>query len=277
MTTTTTTIKTNGVRLHWELYGSGEPLVLVHGSWGNAMEWQAVVAELAESFRVLVYDRRGHSRSERPATQGSADEDGDDLAALLEALGLAPAHVVTKSYGGNIALRLATRRPELFRSLSCHEPPLFSLLEDDRESREMLELAAASFAAVAQRIAGGDHEGAARQFMDEVALGPGAWDKKLPPETQATYIENAPTFLDELNDPELLEIDKAALGRLQMPVLLTNGSESPPPFPRVIDRLVGLIPHATRQTLAGAGHEPHQTMPKRYADITTRQITRTAH
>jgi pimeloyl-ACP methyl ester carboxylesterase len=275
MTTTTITIQTNGVRLHWELYGSGEPLVLVHGSWVNATEWQAVAAELAESFRVLVYDRRGHSRSERPATPGSVDEDGDDLAALLEALDLPPAHVVTNSYGGNIALRLATRRPELFRSLSCHEPPLFSLLEDDRESREMLQHVATSFEAVAQRIAAGDHERAARQFVDEVALGPGAWDG-LPAEGKAIFVQNAPTFLDELNDPELLQIDKTALGRLQIPVLLTNGSESPPPFPRVIDRLVKLIPHATRQTLAGAGHEPHQTMPKRYADITRHQITRTA-
>ena len=85
-----------------------------------------MVPGLAESFRVVVYDRRGHSRSQRPDTPGSVDEDGDDLAALLEALELAPAHVVTNSYGGNIALRLATRRPEVFRSLSCHEPPPWS-------------------------------------------------------------------------------------------------------------------------------------------------------
>jgi pimeloyl-ACP methyl ester carboxylesterase len=140
----------------------------------------------------------------------------------------------------------------------------------------MLQHVATSFEAVAQRIAGGDHERAARQFVDEVALGPGAWDNQLPPEVQATFIENASAFLDELNDPEALEIDKAALGRLQVPVVLTNGTESPPLFPRVIDRLVRLIPHATRQTLDGAGHEPHQTMPKRYADITRHQITRTA-
>ena len=95
-----------------------EPLVLVHGSWVDATRWRFVVPGLAESFRVLVYDRRGHSRSERPDAPGSVDEDGD-LAALLETLDLAPAHVVTSSYGGNIALRLATRRPQIFRSLSA--------------------------------------------------------------------------------------------------------------------------------------------------------------
>lgn len=66
-------------------------------------------------------------------TAGGVDEDGDDFAALLEALDLAPAHVVTNSGGGNIALRLAGRRPDLFRSLSCHEPPVWSLLESDSE------------------------------------------------------------------------------------------------------------------------------------------------
>src|SRR5688572_2733620 len=154
----------NGVRLYYELHGSGEPLALVHGAWVDTTTWRFVVPGLAENFRVLSYDRRGHSRSERPATQGSFDEDGDDLAALLEALDLAPAHVVTNSWGGNIGLRLATRRPDVFRSLSCHEPPLWSLLEDDAESQETLEQAGASLEAVGRRITEGDHEGAARQF-----------------------------------------------------------------------------------------------------------------
>jgi pimeloyl-ACP methyl ester carboxylesterase len=163
----------NGVRLYYELHGGGEPLALVHGSWVDATTWRFVVAGIAESFRVLVYD--GHSRSERPESQGSVDEDGDDLAALLEALGLAPAHVVTSSSGGTIALRLATRRADVFRSLSSHEPPLWGLLEDDPESQELLQQGARSLEAIGSRIAEGDHECAARQFVDQVALGPGAW------------------------------------------------------------------------------------------------------
>ncbi len=90
----------NGTQLYYELHGGGEPLALVHGAWVDSTAWRSVVPGLAENFRVLIYDRRGHSRSERPATQGSFDEDGDDLAALLEALELAPAHVVTNSGGG---------------------------------------------------------------------------------------------------------------------------------------------------------------------------------
>lgn len=134
----------NGVRLYYELHGDGEPLALVHGSWVVATSWGFVVPGLAQSFRVPVYDRRGHSRSERPSAPGNVDEDGDDLAALLEALDLAPAHVVTNSFGGNIALRLAAKRPDVFRSLSCHEPPLWGLLEGDPERQEILQQGAGS-------------------------------------------------------------------------------------------------------------------------------------
>ena len=191
-----------------------------------------MVPGLAESFRVVVYDRRGHSRSERPDTPGSADEDGDDLAALLEALDLAPAHMVTNSYGGNIALRLATRRPEVFRSLSCHEPPLWSLLEDDPESREILQQGARSVEAVGRRIAQGDHEGAARQFVQEVAFGPGAWENELPAELRAIFVENAPTFLDELKDPNQLRVDEDALSQLELPGQTHAGVREPTHLPR---------------------------------------------
>jgi pimeloyl-ACP methyl ester carboxylesterase len=260
----------NGVRLHYEIHGGGEPLVLVHGSWVDATRWRFVVPGLAESFRVLAYDRRGHSRSERGDAPGSVDEDGDDLAALLEALDLAPAHVITNSYGGNIALRLATRRPEIFRSLSCHEPPLWSLLEGDPESQENLQQGTRSLDAVGRRIADGDHEGAARQFVDEVAFGPGAWENVLPPESRAIFIRNAPTFLDELQDAKQLRIDEYALSQLELPVGLTQGSETPATFAAVIDRLVELIPHASRETIDGAGHAPQLTHPERYVEVATR-------
>jgi pimeloyl-ACP methyl ester carboxylesterase len=107
------TATVNGVRLSYTIIGDeGPPLVLVHGSWADRGDWELVVPALAEHFRVLTYDRRGHSQSERPPGQGSYDEDAADLAALIEQLDLAPAHVVGLSSGGAIVLRLAARRPE---------------------------------------------------------------------------------------------------------------------------------------------------------------------
>lgn len=265
-------IEVNGVRLHYELEGSGEPLALVHGSWTDAGGWALVVPALAESFRVLCYDRRGHSRSERPDTQGSVAEDGDDLAGLLETLDLAPAHVVTSSFGGNIAINLALRRPELFRSLSCHEPPLFDLLGDDPEAGEMLSRGAGSIESVTRRIADGDHEGAARQFVDEVAFEPGTWDDQLPERVKQTMTGNAPTFLDETRDPTQTAIDPDALRQLEIPVRLTVGTASPPLFAKVVRRLEELIPGASVETIEGADHGPQMTVPERYVELTRRAL-----
>jgi pimeloyl-ACP methyl ester carboxylesterase len=266
----------NGVRIYYELHGAGEPLAMVHGSWSDATGWALVAPGLAESFRVLVYDRRGHSRSERPSAQGSVSEDGDDLAALLEALELAPAHVAANSFGGNIALGLATRRPDVFRSLTCHEPPLWGLLASDSEGQQLLGQGAASLQAVGGRIAEGDHEGAARQFVEEVAFGPGAWENQLPPEAKETMVNNAPTFLDELQDTTAMSVDEGALPKLGIPVRFTGGSESPPIFARVIDRLVELVPGATRETIEGTAHVPHMTTPDRYVEITTQALRQPA-
>ena len=81
----------NGTRLFYELSGSGgDPLVLVHGSWIDHKDWQLVVPSLTKSFRVLTYDCRGHSLSERPLGPGSRREDEEYLAALIEAPDLAP-------------------------------------------------------------------------------------------------------------------------------------------------------------------------------------------
>jgi pimeloyl-ACP methyl ester carboxylesterase len=73
----------NGVSLYWEVKGDGEPVVLVHGSWGDHNNWAQVVPALSSSLRVVTYDRRGHSASERPPAQGSIDEDVADLAGLI--------------------------------------------------------------------------------------------------------------------------------------------------------------------------------------------------
>jgi pimeloyl-ACP methyl ester carboxylesterase len=257
-------ITANGVQIHHELHGEGVPLVLVHGSWVDSSSWAGVVPLLAGSFQVLVYDRRGHSRSERPTGKGSVHEDAEDLGALIDALDLGPAHVVTSSYGGNIALRLAAKRPELFRSLASHEPPLVGLLAGDPDSEPLLAGAASTFEAVGGRIATGDHEGAARRFVEEVALGPGGWNQ-LPPGAREVMVHNAPTFLDEIQDADQTMADAEALAALEMPVLFTDGSAGSPMFERVADRLAEIVPTAARATIRGAAHAPHLDAPEAYA------------
>lgn len=255
----------NGVRLFYEMSGNGDiPMVLVHGSWGSHDNWWAVVPGLRRSFQVLTYDRRGHSASERPPEQGSVLEDVADLAALLEHLGLSPAWVVGNSFGASIALRLAGARPDVLRGLIAHEPPLFSLLAGDTEPDGGAEEDGA-MGIVLERIATGNHAGAAELFVDAVAIGPGAW-AQLPPEMQDTFIYNAPTFLDECQDPEQFAFEIEQIRTFPHPSLLTRGETSPPPFAPVVGRLAAALPNADVVTLTGAGHIPHVTHPDAYVE-----------
>ena len=152
-----------------------------------------MVSALAESFRVLAYDRRGHSASERLAGQGSVFEDADDLAGLIDELGLAPAHVAGNSFGAAIVLRAATRRPEVFRTVIAHEPPLFPLLAGTEMEPALAEVQR-RIGAVVGLLEGEDHEGAARLFVETIAFGPDAWDEQLTPPMREVFIANATTL-----------------------------------------------------------------------------------
>jgi pimeloyl-ACP methyl ester carboxylesterase len=262
------TARVNGVELYYELSGSGEPLVLVHGSWGDHHNWDPVVASLAQSFRVLAYDRRGHSASQRPAGQGSVFEDADDLAALIDELELAPANIAGNSFGAVVVLRAAIRRSEVFRSLIAHEPPLFPLLAGT-QLEPALEEVQRRIDAVVGPLETGDHEGAARLFADTIAFGPGAWEQQLTSEMREVFITNAPTFLDEVRDPDALHMDLEALAGFEGPALLTSGTESAPFFGPVVDMVAERLPRCERVTIEGADHVPHISVPERYVELVT--------
>ena len=259
--------------MYWEIAGAaGEPLVLVHGSWGNHHNWDAVAPPFSQSFRVLTYDRRGHSQSERLPEPGSVAEDASDLAALIESLEIAPAHVVGNSFGASIVLRAASEKPDLFRTLAVHEPPLFDLLATHAESLDALRVLQQRVAAVLERLQAGDTPGGARQFVETIALGPGAWDA-LPAEMRQTFIVNAPTWLDELQDPDWARLDLASLRGFPHRALLTRGDQSPPFFPAVMEQLAAALPRAERFVFRGDGHVPHLSHPEVYVEMITRFVT----
>ena len=261
------TVIANGTELYYERSGtSSVPLVFVHGSWGDHHNWDAVVPALARSFDVVTYDRRGHSQSPRPSSQGSLHEDAMDLAALLEGLGVTQAHLVGNSFGAAVCLRLATERPELFRSLVVHEPPLFGLLADDAAMQPLLAEVRRRVATVIARLEAGDTVEGARQFVETIAFGPGAWDT-IPERMRQTFIANAPTWLDESRDPESSTLNLEALGSLRALSLVTHGDESPPFFPAVVAKIAAALPKAKQYTFKGAGHVPHLSHSQTYVEV----------
>jgi pimeloyl-ACP methyl ester carboxylesterase len=259
------TTMVNGVELYYETTGTGDCLVLTHGSWADGTGWDRVVAGLAERYRVVVWDRRGHSRSQAGDGPGSRAEDAADLAALIEHVGGEPVHVAGNSYGSNVTLTLLTERPDLVATAAVHEPPLWGLLEGTRDQSLVAELlrADAELAVVRKLISSGDYRDAAEHFVENVALGPGTW-QQLPAPFRAVLEANAPTYLDELADDTALSIDNAGLAATTAPLMLTHGTESPQLFAAVIAELLKLVPAARVDVLEGAGHIPHATHPEEW-------------
>jgi pimeloyl-ACP methyl ester carboxylesterase len=180
---------------------------------------------------------------------------------------VAPAHVLGNSFGGSIVLRLAAERPELFRSVIVHEPPLFGLLEAPA-ALEAVQASQKRVRAVIELLERGEMEAGARRFVETIAFGPGAWEQ-LPGELRQSFVHNAPTFLDEQRDPEWLALDPRGLAGGAAPVLLTQGERSEPFFPLLVEALARALPQARRRTLAGAGHVPQLSHPEAYVEAIT--------
>lgn len=261
----------NGVDIHHQTTGNGDCLILTHGSWTDGSGWEHAVDRLSARYEVVVWDRRGHSRSGDGPGAGSRAEDAADLAALIERVSDEPVHAVGSSYGGNITLTLLTTRPDLVATAAVHEPPLLGLLEGTSDATLVAELATADaqLAVVADLIRSGAPRAAAEHFVDNVALGPGSW-ARLPESFRTTLERNASTYLDELSDDTALSIDRAALATIDVPVLLTHGTNSPALFPAVIAELEAMIPGARAEVLDGAGHIPHATHPDVWASTLIR-------
>ncbi len=108
----------DGCQLHYEEYGQGAPLLLVHGLGSSTLDWEEQTSVLAAHYRVIAIDLRGHGRSDKPVEHYSIAGFAEDVAALIEHLKLEPVHLVGISMGGMIGFQLGVERPELLRSLT---------------------------------------------------------------------------------------------------------------------------------------------------------------
>jgi 3-oxoadipate enol-lactonase len=111
-------ITVNGIRTYYVEDGSGDPVVLVHGLGGTGTDiWKKQIAELAQEYRVVAYDLRGSGRSEVTPGPYTIEQLADDLAALVDSLGLGPVALVGHSMGGGIALQYAVTHPARVRAV----------------------------------------------------------------------------------------------------------------------------------------------------------------
>ncbi|WP_044871543.1 alpha/beta hydrolase [Pseudomonas sp. LFM046] len=108
----------DGCQIHFEDYGRGAPVLLVHGLGSSTRDWEYQIPALAARFRVIALDVRGHGRSDKPRERYSIASFAEDVEALIEHLGLINVHLVGISMGGMIGFQLGVDRPDLLRSLT---------------------------------------------------------------------------------------------------------------------------------------------------------------
>jgi len=113
----------NGVKLYYAVYGEGDPLVLLHGGFGQIEMFGPNIAALAQGRQVIGVDLRGHGRSSLPQEQMTFSDLAADVAGLIEHLGFEKADVMGYSLGGLTAIRLAVEHPQVVDKLVVASAP----------------------------------------------------------------------------------------------------------------------------------------------------------
>jgi pimeloyl-ACP methyl ester carboxylesterase len=235
------------------------PLVaLVHGSMDRSAGLLKLSRRLDDRFRVLRYDRRGYGRS--TPHDGPYDMDGQ-VADLVDVLAGRPAIVFGHSYGGNVALAVAARHPDLVRAVGVYEAPLPWI--------EWWPGTAAGSAARPDDIAPDD---AAERFMRRM-IGDARWER-LPSRTRLARRAEGPTMIDELADlEEHVPWDPAGIA---VPTVSMRGSEGQPHHRRSSDHLHDVLADCPVVTIEGARHFGPNTHPDAVAAAVAELVSRAA-
>src|SRR5687768_7439910 len=108
----------NGLKMYYEVHGSGEPVVLLHGSFMTITNnWTAWIDELAKTRKVIVVEMQGHGRTADIQRDFNYENLADDVAALLDHLKIPRADLIGYSMGGGVAMQCAIRHPEKVRKV----------------------------------------------------------------------------------------------------------------------------------------------------------------
>jgi 3-oxoadipate enol-lactonase len=252
----------DGIELHYERAGEGEPLLLIQGMSGSRMSWgKAFVSLLSQHFDCISFDHRGIGHSSRVQDPFTIAELAGDADGLLDALEIESAHVLGISMGGMVAQELALAYPARLRSLTlgctyCGGPG--SQLMDP-----------ADFQGLVEAMASGNQ---ARVFR-------ASWDLNLSPAFRAEesryaeFLEMAesvpvPRETVQLQLQAIVAHDTSArLPELELPALVIHGSvDRVLPFVNGA-QIASLMPHARLERLEDVGHMFWWEQPERAAEL----------
>ena len=245
------TVQTHGHEMHFiEREGDGVPLLMVHSSGLNARQWVGL-RSLLPGRPVLLPDLVGYGESS-PWEQGDAFDwrvDVEGLEAILNTYE-GPWDLVGHSYGGFLALLVASRNPDRIRRLSLHEPVAWALLETHGRPPD-----AQSYRDTVEGLFGSGRQlnpSAWMAYFVDFWNGPGAWEG-LSEKRQAQWVAVASKVIPEVRAICFDETSAETWAQIQVPTLISVGKESPSLERAVCELLVDVIPQARLQETSG-GH-----------------------
>ena len=263
-------IEVNETTLHYFECGQGEPLVFVHGAFGDLQTFRQQVEAFAKSYRVIAYSRR-FSPPNDPA--GETDRSPlsthvADLRALLTVLKATPAHLVASSYGAYISLALALDQTALVRSLVLGEPPVLPLLSSTSVAESVRQSWTRRVNEATRKVfERGSPEDGLRTFFGAICGIPKCFESL--PESRRTALVNEQAL--ELRSQFLTEpsaymppLDCGKLGKLTKPTLLVTGDRSPAIFLLVTAELERCLEGERQVMVPDAGHGMHNDNPAFY-------------
>ena len=116
-------VAANGVNYYYEIHGTGDPLLLLHGGLGSIDMFEPDLSALSKDRQVIAVDLYGHGRTALTSRPISLVDMGDDMAVVLKGLSVTKADVMGYSLGGGVALRVAVQHPALVRRLVLVSTP----------------------------------------------------------------------------------------------------------------------------------------------------------
>jgi pimeloyl-ACP methyl ester carboxylesterase len=245
------TANINGVKLEYEVVGSGEPVLLIDMLLADCFLPLVSEPALADRYELIRYHKRGWVGSTHTPPPVSIGDQAADAAALLDHLGVRHAHIVGHSTGAAIGLQVALDRPDVVHTLTLLEPTLVSL----PRGQAFLKAAAPVFEAYAN----GDHSVAFAMF---VAAASGLdWEtcqallEERIPGVVAQSIKDADTFFGiELASLAAWTFGAEQAAAIHRPVLSVLGAETQPLWVEIADFLRASLPYVEQSTIDGVGH-----------------------
>jgi len=257
--------------------GSGDPVLLVHGSASDYRTWGAQLSAFSRRYRTVAYSRRYHWPN---ATIGenddySMEEHVGDLERVLRSLGKRPLHLVGHSYGAFVCLLLAIKQPRLLRSLVLAEPPAITLfVSSSPKPSEMLKLlfkrprTALAILQFGMRGLNPAKAEAERGNMDQAmrVFGGTVLGRDFLERLSESRLEQvrANAIQAEFIGSGFPDLDADRVRNMKVPTLLVGAEQSPAVFHRVLDRLQELLPNSRRVEIHGASHIMHEDNPIEY-------------